>query len=292
MASEPVRPKRLAVSVSRAIRRTTLAAGWDSTAATYTAVPRPRRSSESLGPVESLDCRLSDGHAEADATDCYGCHGDDYVPDGNNVHNPGVGAAPDHMSPTSASCFGAGCHDASKDLAAVHSLYVGPASERPQFATTCELCHDNPAVDISAAADMRCTPACHGATVHTGYSAGHAVTSASDECVACHGSDISTVHGAAVPGAECATCHDNVWNWTKDAECASCHNGTDVGTHVYTPADPNHYDETTHTATPFSTVFQGAGPDGLVAAGGQDCSACHSATLKAAHATTSTSGGR
>ena len=119
--------------------------------------------------------------------------------------------------------------------------------------------------------------------------ASHTAT-ASAECIDCHlDADVSTSH----PG--CNTCHGNpaypALPATKTAECVDCHNGTDVGTHAYTPADPNHYDETTHTATPFTTVFQGAGPDGLVAAGGQDCSACHSSTLRTAHATTSTSGG-
>ena len=48
----------------------------------------------------------------------------------------------------------------------------------------------------------------------------------------------------------------------KTGDCVGCHNGIDVGTHVYTPIDPNHFDETTHTASPFTTAFQGAGPDG------------------------------
>ena len=188
------------------------------------------------------------------------------------------------------SCFGAGCHDASRNLSTVHQLYVGPGSENPEFNNTCDLCHANPAVDTSAAASMRCTPVCHSGTTHSGYAAGHALTAASNECVSCHPSDISTVHGASMPGPECATCHENVWNWGKTGDCLGCHNGTDVGTHAYTPSDPNHYSETTHTATPFTAAVQGPSPDGLVppAAGSVRLA---TARRSLAHSSTSTCGG-
>ncbi len=78
---------------------------------------------------------------------------------------------------------------------------------------------------------------------------------------------------------------------TFTADCVSCHNATVLGTHSYTTPDPNHYIETTHTATPFTAAAQGTGADGTVPAEGKECGLCHSSTLKTAHASTSTSGG-
>ena len=179
-----------------------LPTGWDSQVSTYTVV---QPADEVVGISRTagvLALPPVDGHAQTDTGSCYGCHGDDYTAGGNNVHNPNRGAVPGHISPTNVTCFGAGCHDPSRDLSAVHALYVGPGSERPQYATTCELCHENPAVDVSAAADMRCTGVCHSGTTHSGYAAGHALTASSTECVSCHPSDISTVHGASTPGPE------------------------------------------------------------------------------------------
>ena len=98
----------------------------------------------------------------------------------------------------------------------------------------------------------------------------------------------------------CATCHTNsilTANGTRylkgafTADCVSCHNAAVLGTHSYTTPDPNHYVETTHTATPFTAAAQGTGADGAVPAEGKECSTCHSSTLKTAHATSSTSGG-
>ena len=120
-------------------------------------------------------------------------------------------------------------------------------------------------------------------------------TSGSGECVTCHADQVSLGgHGG------CATCHANpilTANGTRylkgtfTADCVSCHNATVLGTHSYTTPDPNHYVETTHTATPFTAAAQGTGADGTVPAEGKECSLCHSSTLKTAHATVSTSGG-
>ena len=73
--------------------------------------------------------------------------------------------------------------------------------------------------------------------------------------------------------------------------CGLCH-GSDYrpgGSNVHNPG--RGYDEALHTAAPFTSAAQGAGSDGLVPTGGFECSACHSATLAPAHASTSTSGG-
>jgi predicted CXXCH cytochrome family protein len=269
--------------------------GWDSVAATYSVVSA---SNKVVGLPRNggvLKLPAVAGHTEADTQACSACHGNNYREAGGvNVHNPGTGSVPEHISPTTSSCFGAGCHDSSKSLPEVHALYAGPGSERPQYANSCELCHENEnpnRIDWTQAT-AQCTGVCHSGTTHSQYNAKHALTAASDECVSCHESDISVVHGAGTGDfTKCATCHDNVSNWAKTGDCTGCHNGTDVGTHAYTPADPNHYSEATHTATPFTGTVQSAGPDGLVAAGGEECSTCHSSTLKAAHSSTSTSGG-
>lgn len=68
-------------------------AGWDSDANSY----EPVTSAEKIvgvsrdGGVLALPDR--DGHGESDTASCYSCHGDDYGPGGNNVHNPGDGSA-------------------------------------------------------------------------------------------------------------------------------------------------------------------------------------------------------
>ncbi|NTV40023.1 MAG: hypothetical protein HGA51_08750, partial [Demequinaceae bacterium] len=55
-------------------------------------------------------------------------------------------------------------------------------------------------------------------------------------------------------------------------ECVSCHNGTDVGLHVYAPTDPNHYGDTTHTASAQTGTVSGLA-----------CSTCHSMEMKPEH---------
>ncbi|MEI8080695.1 MAG: cytochrome c3 family protein, partial [Actinomycetes bacterium] len=275
------------------------AKGWDSAAATYTAVAAEDKIVGILryggGAIDGvLDLPDISGHRLNDTASCYGCHGKSYSAGGNNVHSPGAGSVPNHTSPTSDTCFGVGCHDSSKDLAAVHALYAGPGSEYPQYATSCELCHENTNPDRInwATATATCAGVCHSLEPHQGRTAGHALTSASTECVSCHGSDLQGVHGALPSNsAKCATCHASKSNWSKSGDCLGCHNGIDVGTHVYTPVDPNHYGETTHTAIPFTAAYEGTGADGEVPAGGKECSTCHSATLNTAHSKTSTSGG-
>lgn len=162
------------------------------------------------------------------SADCEGCHS----AEGIDYH---AQMAVSHASPTSASCFGAGCHDPSKSLPAVHALYAGPDSENPGYATSCGLCHSNPAVDVSTSG-ASCTPVCHDGFTHSEYASSHAVTAASAACTQCHGSDLSGVHGADVDFAKCATCHANPGNWAKTAECGSCHGGhADLGaTHTAT----------------------------------------------------------
>ena len=87
--------------------------------------------------------------------------------------------------------------------------------------------------------------------------ASHTAT-ASAECLDCHpDADVSTSH------VGCNTCHGSpaypALPASKTAECVDCHNDTDVGTHAYTPVAPNHYDETTHTASWLDTAVDAGG---------------------------------
>lgn len=144
---------------------------------------------------------------------CEACH---VSPDHESIH----------VSPTSSSCFGAGCHDASKSLTKAHERYVGPGSPNPTYATTCDLCHANPAVN-PALSDMRCTGVCH-ANSHTYYSERHTVTAASAACSECHGTDLTGIHKAYDDFSRCGSlCHERAGNWSKTADCAGCHAGID-----------------------------------------------------------------
>lgn len=140
-----------------------------------------------------------------------------------------------HASATSSGCFGgSGCHPASKQLDAVHDLYVGEGSERPQYKNACALCHKNPTPqDLTS---TRCTPACHAGTTHQGMSAGHTVTSASARCTtsACHGTDITGIHGAYSDLERCGWCHTKKDLWSMNGDCANCHTGANL------PTSPGH----------------------------------------------------
>ena len=206
-----------------------------------------------------------------------GCHGTGTA---QEIH--GAGTAAHTTLPANSGCFGTGCHTGT-DLSAIHAsaeTTVGGVAR-----TSCLVCHAD-----SVPTSRDCTT-CHTASPHpTSHD-----TSGSTECVSCHTDQIDL--GGHL---DCATCHANpilTENGTRKlkgtftANCVSCHNATVLGTHSYTTPDPNHYVEATHTATPFTAAAQGTGADGAVAAGGLECSVCHSSTLKTAHATVSTSGG-
>jgi hypothetical protein len=210
---------------------------------------------------------------------CVACHatGKAPAPHGSTVakHNYSLAAT------NTASCGGTYCHNGAvgnmSDVADLHS------AARPG-AGNCTSCHTTNAAVPVAGSCFECHSS-HGSTY------GHVTLPASDECLTCHTDKASLGgHGG------CATCHENptlTANGTRyikgtfAPDCVSCHNATVLGTHAYTPADPNHYNETTHTAAPFTAAAQGTGADGAVAAEGKECSLCHTATLKVAHATTS-----
>ena len=289
------------------------AKGWDSASATYTPVAESKKVVGLARTGGALGLPDITGHSQEYAGSCYICHGGNYATGGHNVHSPGSGIAPSHLS-ESYYCYGPGCHAASADLSDVHAEFVGSAAAKyPQYATTCDLCHSNESpnrIDWTTASMScsSCHPIYHGvpegqSTTHDGREAAHAPTVASDACVGCHSGSLTAIHGApdraagecgschsihASPlNAACDKCHSSITVWDKSADCVDCHpslfDGLSVGA--------GHYNETTHTATPFTAAVQATGAEGLVATGNQECAICHSPTLKAAHATTSSSGG-
>jgi len=190
------------------------------------------------------------------------------------------------------SCVKSGCHTSLN----LHELHKGKAGGKVDSCAETG-CHDFSAQGAKPAAkSCGTTGACHTVDAHDPTK--HAATQ-SAECIGCHKTtDITVVHAG-----QCSLCHGNAGEPTlpvgdgatlpsTTADCVNCH-GDEVGSHAYTPADPNHAtgNEGTHTAAPFTAVVQGAGGDGVTPAEGKECSTCHTATLKVAHSSTSTSGG-
>ncbi len=185
--------------------------------------------------------------------DCSACH----TAEGLDYH---TNLAAAHLSPTTSSCFGVGCHDASQDLRTIHDFYVGTGAEFSQYATSCDLCHANEDPDRIdwSQATATCTGVCHSGAPHTQMPAKHAPTAASSECTSCHGTDLNATHGTYTDLTKCAYCHADKGNWAKTGDCAECHSGVDH--------------ETMHQTTLAS-----------------DCASCHQPILTSEHARTSSS---
>lgn len=238
------------------------------------------------GPVDCITCHTA-GYFPAGwmatpptSNTCTSCHAAGKAP------APHAAVATKHdystVAGNSASCAtGSYCHGGSVgNITDVGNLH---AASRPG-AANCTSCHTS---NISVPVKAACST-CHATGSHT---AAHVAGAASAECITCH-TDQADFGGHA----SCATCHANAvltangtryLKGTFAPDCVSCHNATVLGTHAYTTPDPNHYVETTHTATPFTAAAQGTGVDGPVPAEGKECATCHSAILKTAHATTS-----
>lgn len=244
---------------------------------------------------------------DADASiGCMSCHGAPYFPtDWLGQNNTCVACHPSDDSKAGAP------HEAS-EYNAKHDFTADAGNGLSCGAGAGTVCHDTATVDLlhdeSNPGTADCD-SCHTAAVRqagvptvracvTCHPVGHDqtkhITTASAACTSCHGSaDVRDVH------ASCETCHENpgypgLTSLALDAECVSCHAaGGALATSDYAPVDPEHAtgSETTHTATPFTAAYQGAGADGTVAAEGKQCSICHSATLKPAHSATSSNGG-
>lgn len=191
---------------------------------------------------------------------CTACH----KTEGVDYH---LQAAAKHASPTTISCFGLGCHDLSRNLAVVHTIYGGPGTVNPGLTNACGLCHGNPAVNI-ATSGASCTPACHSGTTHAGYSAGHTITTASAACTVCHTADLSTTHGAMANMEKCAICHSNPANGTKTADCASCHAGVDHELQHATTVSISCTGAECHSGTSLTSIHINAGT-------ALTCDSCH-----------------
>ncbi len=169
--------------------------------------------------------------------------------------------APPVTASTTDGCLSANCHPTS-NLHAIHGDAAG-----------CNLtgCHD---FSLQAAKPTATTCGTGGACHNSGglHTYNHNST-ASQECIDCHEqTDVSTLH------ANCAVCHRNPSYPSLPAgrtnECTGCHNGTVVGTHAYTPHDPQHY----NPATTQHTASAQTGSES-----GYACTQCHSLEMKPAH---------
>ncbi|MDO8987086.1 MAG: hypothetical protein Q7V14_02565, partial [Coriobacteriia bacterium] len=161
----------------------------------------------------------------------------------------------------SSGCTGApGCHPA-RTLPENHDLYAGPGSANPQFANSCLLCHQNPAVDVANRGSGGPCDGCHQppAGQYGNYHWNqdhHASAPSSDECVRCHGARLPLVnkdwvvaiHNAdgSAPGGSwdnCATCHNNPARGgdlsnRSTSNCLDCH--AVLGTDYHSSMDANH----------------------------------------------------
>ncbi len=223
---------------------------------------------------KSADPNVTGAIAGGDKS-CSACH----VTDGVDYHTSAVSK---HRSPTTSTCFGTGCHAASQSLPDVHALYAGAGSERPQYASACTMCHKNPSVETSTAGSV-CSGACHPeANHHENMPTKHAVTSASDTCTGCHGTDITDIHGAYTDLTRCGLCHTQVSNWSKTGDCGNCHTGPQhpdaAAKHVGDDTDAAGYGCSTGAGTPAGTCHDITDVSALhanVHDGSGGCVICH-----------------
>ena len=225
--------------------------------------------------------------------DCGSCH----TADGVDYH---TSQSTMHASPTIVSCFGAGCHGASRSLPDVHARYVGPGSKYSQYTTTCELCHKNQSAGRidwakATAGCVSCHPLYHGRptgapVIHSGRDTAHTPTAASAGCTGCHSGTLSTIHGAYETAqsdclschmvhsgwnAACDKCHASKDNWSKTADCSSCHS----------TSSPHGDNVATHQASPGSGDIEMnmRDHDGGSPSINEDCSLCHYTNLLDQH---------
>lgn len=231
-------------------------------------------------------------------TGCMVCHADG-TPAGKECSSCHTAVGVDyhltmnarHTSPTTSSCFGAGCHDVSRDLAKVHDKYVGTGAWYSQYSTSCALCHQNadPNRIDWATVQTSCTGTCHGGTTHSRYSAKHTISSASSGCTSasCHGTDLTGIHNAYSDMSRCGICHNDKTNWSKTSDCISCHAPSDyhgdisakhasAGSACYGTCHAAQIDSTAHLPSCSTCHAQTSGLVRDAINGNKtDCTACH-----------------
>ncbi|MEI8081648.1 MAG: cytochrome c3 family protein, partial [Actinomycetes bacterium] len=233
------------------------AKGWDSAAATYTAVAVgdkvvgiPRIGGGELDGV--LDLPSISGHGQDDATSCYQCHGSDYgQPNSNNVHNPNLGGydtATHTAAPLAEFVMISGMSYGPVVCADCHNTLLSAEHEKVTSSSAgggCATCHPTPKNTLTPSWDKSCAQGgCHTASssapMHGNIDTSH-VPVAGQTCYAagCHpasGTDsLAETHvlASAVLGGQtrtsCQVCH---WNGIPaSGECASCHADRVDGTH-------------------------------------------------------------
>lgn len=145
----------------------------------------------------------------------------------------------------------------------------------------CTSCHTN----NTAVPTQRTCTGCH--TVAHNMPRAHASSVASfpvnSECLACH-VGYNSLTGTTVHRNSCSICHaNNSLTATNTAyltgrftgQCTTCHIPSVLGRR-YSPIDPNHYNDTTHTATAMNT-------SATVGTASKLCSDCHASGLRAEH---------
>lgn len=217
---------------------------------------------------------------------CSDCHKSSVLSSASQHSTASAPAVTATEAQGSGSCVTSGCH-ATLDL---HVLHKGSASTPATSELRTQGCAAGDCHDYSKQAAKPTKKSCGaGGGCHTTEPHNPAAhnSTLSSECLACHQTSNSTADiryvvssTGAVSHAGCSTCHNSGANLgaTNQAECVECHNATEVGTHAYTPADPNHYNETTHTAASMTRAVSAGGTASAT------CQTCHSTTLKAAHA--------
>lgn len=239
-------------------------------------------------------CHDGDGHGpEYISSDCGICHG--VNPATGPLHTPASEAAA-HLTSTTGSCFGPGCHLTALD--AEHGRY--PSGSDLKF--QCTICHSSadPRVVAAIAGDDSSCGACHDTT---GHEAAHADGfTAGADCAGCHDANLVTEH-LTNRGFTCDTCHASADGTVQaaviggDRMCDACHAGALAGhtalheshgaagecASCHRPASGQHDGSAACSAChidlygddPLLAQAIGKGPHGVYSSSSDRCGACH-----------------
>lgn len=156
-------------------------------------------------------------------------------------------------------CVTSGCH-ATLDL---HALHKGSASTSAGSTLRTKGCGVTGCHDFTKQAAKPSFRSCGtGGVCHNAgdpHSPTAHVSPDSGGCLACHEAANNTattdvrqiaMKDGSSAHAGCSTCHNSGANLgaSNTADCVDCHNGSEVGTHSYSPTDPNHYPASSHAA--------------------------------------------